>query len=752
MNPTFLYIAAVYAIAVALARRARIDLPWRVAGVFYLLVLAFFFRPMTGRYVNTAPEVLRLAPPWSASAPAGFDKFDVSNFELQDVTFQLLPWAHQVREQWRALEVPLWNDLVGCGMPLMANMQSAPFSPLRLLALPLPLAYAWTAEEAMKILVALTFTFLYCRRRYDVWPSLVGAIAFGFGTFMIAWLQFPHATVAAFLPAVLYMIDLLAERVTIGRFAFAAVLGPVLLAGGHPETAAHIVFFALLYAAWVIFAERVKLLRTLLAVSAVSLLLAAPILLPFLEALPLGDSYQQRRAESHAGGTAFSDFHSLALLVHPRIYGERPGPLWGNTVTETVSGFAGILGIAAFFGLIARAIRRADVPSAAHEGGRDVRLPQRETFLLIAAVLLFLWIADAPFVSAPLRALFSIALNARLRLLLSFVLAVLSAALVQSGRNRVPAIGGALAVIAFVMIRTPFPNAEARNFAIAMLVPSLIVLALLLSTRRARFITVPLLAIAVYAELWQAAHGWNPVSRGTELYPRTPLIEALQRQRGPEPYRIAGIGAPLFPNTNALFGFEDARVKDPLASAEYMRLLRQTKGWDPKAYYEKWSDPDTPLLDELNVKWLLTERGVELADRARYRLLYDGADGRIYENTRARPRFHARDAFMSIAKTGSGAYDLHIDAAKETLVTSSVAHWPGWRITHDGKRLRSQLVNGAFLGFTVPKGSGLVRVRYAPWSFRIGVILALATVVGFAVARFRGFAVRGGQPRDRVTA
>lgn len=721
MNPTFLYVAAVYAIAVGLARRARIDLPWRVAGAFYLLVLAFLFRPMTGPYVNTAPETLQLAPPWSASAPPGFDKFDVSNFELQDVTFQLIPWAHQIREQWRAGEVPLWNDLVGCGMPLMANMQSAAFSPLRLLALPLPLAYAWTAEEAFKLLVALTFTFLYCRRRYDVWPSLIGAIAFGFGTFMIAWLQFPHATVAAFLPAVLYLIDLLAERVTIARFTFAAFLGPVLLAGGHPETAAHIVFFAVLYAAWVMFVERAKLLRTLLAVSVVSLLLAAPILLPFVEALPYGDFYQQRRAESHASGTAFSDFHSLALLAHPRIYGERPGPLWGQTLTETIGGFAGILGIAAFFGLLAQ--RRF---------GRN-----REMFFLIATVLLFLWIDDAPFVSAPLRALFSISLNARLRLLLSFVLAVQSAALIHSRRNYIAAIAGAVIVLAIVMVKTQYPNADARTFALLTLIPSAIVLIVFPFTRVARFATVPLLALAVYAELWQAIHGWNHVSKGTNLFPRTPMIDALLQQRGPEPYRIAGLGGTLFPNANVFFALEDARVKDPLASARYMRLLRQTKGWNPKDYYEKWSDPDTPLLDALNVKWMLTDRGVELADRARYRLLYDGADGRIYENTRAQPRFQARDAFLSIAKKGSGNYELHVDAAKETLVTSSVAWWPGWRITHDGKRVPSQRVNEAFLGFTIPNGNAVVRVRYAPLSFRLGAILAALTMAALATGILR---------------
>ncbi|HEX2122850.1 MAG TPA: hypothetical protein VHL59_14560, partial [Thermoanaerobaculia bacterium] len=175
---TALYVAALYAGAIALARRARIEIPWRIAALFYLLVLLFFFKPMTGPYVNVGPDVLQLIPPWSASAPAGFDKFDVANYELQDVMFQFVPWTHQVHESWRSLRVPLWNPLAGCGMPLLGNMQSGALSPLRLLTIPLEYAHAMTAEAALKVLVALTFTFLFCRRRgYDVLPSVIGAIA-----------------------------------------------------------------------------------------------------------------------------------------------------------------------------------------------------------------------------------------------------------------------------------------------------------------------------------------------------------------------------------------------------------------------------------------------------------------------------------------------------------------------------------------------------------------------------------------------
>ena len=699
INLTWLYVGALYA-----AATWRV-LPRRVALLFYALTLAFLFRPMTGPYNNVAPDVLKLLPPWQV---AGFDKYAVSNFELQDVMFELAPWAEQARDQWRSLRVPLWNDLAGCGMPLLANMQSAALSPLRLLALPLPLTYALTAEAAMKILIALTFTFLYCRRRYDLVPSVIGAISFGFGTFILSWLHYPIGATGALLPAVLYAIDLLAEQRTFARFAFAAALGPLLLSKGHPESAAHIVFIATMYA----LATAPRAWRRFLAAAVTSALLSAPILLPFLEAMPHTMRYQDLQKVTHRDGTAFSDFPSLALLVHPRIYGEHPRPrFWGPAVTEAVSGFCGILGIAGFFGLLVRRQRS-----------------RYETFYLIATAVLFLWLADVPIVSEPLRALFSMALNARLRLPFSFFLAVQAAALVHHKKTSISAVIGAAAVIAYVMLRTNFPLPAERQFALVTLIPSIVVLVVAILFRPRPIV----IALAVYIELFLASAAWNPVQRGTDLYPRTPLVDALLKLQTKEPYRIAGIGPPLFPNVNAIFKLPDVRVHDPMASGRYLRLLRTTRNWDPLAYYEKWNDPDSALLDVLGARWILTEPRVALA---RYRLVYDGADGRIYENPRALPRFYG--ANITITKWRGDAYDLRVDAPHETQIASSIAFWPGWRVTYNGRALRPQLVHGAFLGFTIPQGSGVVRVRYVPLSFWGGAALSLLTIGVLAMIRAR---------------
>ncbi|HEY0143543.1 MAG TPA: YfhO family protein [Thermoanaerobaculia bacterium] len=701
MNLAWLLVAVVYALAIFLARRFGVPLSRRAALLFYALTLLFLWQPLTQRVVHAPMDVIRFVPPWTATAPPGLTKETASNYELQDVPMQMLPWAEQVRSAWRQGKVPLWNELSGCGYPLLGNAQSAALSPLRLLALPLPLAYAMSAEAAMKIVIALTFTFLYCRRRYEFWPSIAGAVAFGFGTFLIVWLHFPHSTVAAFLPAVLYQIDLLAEKPTRGRFAFAAFLGPLILFGGHPETTAHIVFFASLYVLWIVLTERPKrFLVTLIAVSAVAALLSLPFLVPVAEGVTQSSRHLDLQTRPHAG-IPFSDWPSLQLLANPHLYGRLPGPEWSTAAAaESICGFAGLLGLGAWLGLLLR---------------RDWR--SREMFFVLATAILFLLLDDFSPLSEPLRTLMPLVSHSRLRLPFMLMTALMTAAALNDKASRIPTIGFALAIVATIFIRTPWPDDAARNAALLAFLPSMAVLALFAFKLRVAVFA------AVFVELWFAAHHWNPIRPIDELYPRTPLIEALLQQDR-EGWRTLGIGGHLFPNTNAMFGIEDARAHDPMANGRYIALLqRETKGFDTAQYYAKWVDTGTPLIDYVGARWIVADRPLP------YRLVYEGKDGRLYENRNAKPRFFSSQALVKIRDKET----LEVHAPAQALIETNIAWWKGWRVTHNGKRLTPRLIRGAFLGFTVPSGHAVVKVEYVPVTFYVSAIVALLTAAALIV-------------------
>jgi hypothetical protein len=199
------------------------------------------------------------------------------------------------------------------------------------------------------------------------------------------------------------------------------------------------------------------------------------------------------------------------------------------------------------------------------------------------------------------------------------------------------------------------------------------------------------------------------------------LIAALQRLDANA--RIVGTGGQLYPCVGAMFGFDDARPHDPMADARYVELLTKTVGWDPKNYYAKWNDTDTLLLDELGVKYVVTEPGRELKP-SRYRLLYSGRDGRIYENRTAKERFFSGEASVEIVRSTPDAYVLRVRAEHPSVVASGILHDPDWHVS-GARRVRWK---GVFLGLVAPAGTHEIQVRYRPLAFYAASGISLLTL------------------------
>ena len=796
MNPTFLYVGAIYAIAIAVARRAGIEIRWRMAAFFYVLVLVFLFQPMTQEYVNIPVDYLQTLPPWAhlVKNPKAL------NPELNDLTLQIVPWAHQVREAWRSLQWPIWNPYSGSGYPLLGNAQSSAFSPLRILALPLPLGYAMTAEAAMKLLIALTFTYLFCRRRgYGELPSAIGAIGFGFCTFINVWLHFPIATVAVLLPAVLYQIDLLLDRWTYPRFCFAVAIWAAMIFGGHPESCSHIFFLALLYAGWILLIERPLPLRpairfvVMLGVAmALAAAIAAPFLTTFAEGITKSFRFEDLQVHPSVPGY-YSDYPSTVILLVPHFYGHIPLEIpWGPSKAESITGFAGALGIAAWIALLLHAIVRR-------------RFRTREMFFVVAAPIILGIILAWPVIGTIFHRIFFLAANARLRMLLCFVSAMMAAAVTDLALRERPVtltIGAAIiaALLLWLYLHTTFPDAAKQHSALLAIAPSLLVVVLaacLAAGARFRPVILILVASAMIFEVWTADAGWNPVLPATLMYPETPLIAKLRMLMTTHaPSRFVGTGPVFFPNASAVYGLEDIRAHDPMANGHYLGELRVLANYDVSTYFAMWKNFDTRLLDYLNVRYVVAEPKAKMKDQQRYRTVYAGKDGTIFENRDVLPRFfpawavllefngntfmrrllvhdswswavllkrlpvesdqERRDLLaprpataprtkLTLTSWSATDYRMHVSAPRWTVIVSSIPYWPGWHVSTATRSLEALQVNGAFLGFTVPPGESDVRVHFVPLSFYLGLAASLLTIAGmiaFGVRKRRA----GSQP------
>lgn len=348
--------------------------------------------------------------------------------------------------------------------------------------------------------------------------------------------------------------------------------------------------------------------------------------------------------------------------------------------------------------------------------------------------------------------------------------------------------------------RIGFPSAVAKDTAMMAIIPSLVVLAaclLFALPARARPWSGMIVLVAVIAELWAASSGWNPVLPVSRAYPTTPLIDRLKQiqARTPRiaPFRIVGLGPALFPNAQALYGLEDIRAHDPMANGRYLGVLRVVTGFETGDYFAKWADLDTRLLDFLNVAYVVTSRGVNVKDPHRYQLIYDGKDGRIFQNRDVLPRFftvrnvvlefkgdyfarrlmaennwahtglvktlpvesdrmrqdllaprsrNAAEASLTLTGVANTDFRMRVHAPRYTLVVSSQPFWPGWRITRNGRRVDPLQVNGAFLGFTVPPGDWDIRVYYLPASFYAGLAASLITIAGLIAISIRSRRIR----------
>ena len=781
MNGTFLYVGVIYALAVRWARRGGVPLPPRVAWLFYLLVLVFLWKPMTGPYVNLPVDFIQILPPWAylVKHPRPL------NGALNDLATQIVPWAHQVREAWRSGHFPVWNSMSGSGYPLLANGQSSGFSLLRILALPLTLGASFTCEAAMKILIALTFTYLFCRRRgYGELASCAGAIAFGFCTFVVVWLHFPLVTVAVFLPAVMYQLDLLLERWTYRRFVVMAAIAGVALLGGHPETISHIAFLAALYVLWVLAFERPaewkQIVVGLVLAAVVGALLAGPFLVSFGETVRKSKRYQELLVHPNEIGY-YSDFPSQILLVAPHFFGQTPQEwAWGPATPESITGFAGILGLAAFVALSLRIVIRR-------------RWRDRETFFLVATVIVFGIMMGWPVVSGAFHLVFKMAANARLRLLLCFLLSIQTAAVLdlavrERSRAMLAGVGAAAAFLLYLMTTTAFPSAYARDTAMLAILPSVVVLlvaSLLPMAGRAKPAVMMLVVAAVVAEMWNVGGAWNPVLPQEAMYPKTPLLKKLDAVRTAEPFRIVGFGPAFFPNVPAIFGYEDVRAHDPMANGRYLGLLRVLTGYEAEEYFAKWLNTETRILDYLNVKYVISDPAFKPKDGVRFEEIYRGRDGTIFRNRDVLPRIYpvrnvflefrhdayirllashddwahsavcdhlivtsdqmrndllqprapnAAEATSTLQRVSITDFRLRVNAPRNTLIVSSIPYWPGWKVTVNGKKPPYlEQVNGGFLGFVVPPGVSEVRVWYFPLPFYLSVLAALLTIVALAI-------------------
>ena len=211
---------------------------------------------------------------------------------LSDPVVEFVPWLEFSRGELALGRFPLWNPHNGCGVPHWANFQSAVLSPFSVPFYVLPLKWALLASAFLKSWVAGAALLLFLRTLgLSRLASACGAIAFQASGHNALLIAYPHAGVAACVPAALLCVEKLVSGGGLRKWSLGLVVALVSMAySGHPETlffgAASIFAYALarlLPALRERTAATLRLAARLGALGLAAVLLAMPLVLPFLE-------------------------------------------------------------------------------------------------------------------------------------------------------------------------------------------------------------------------------------------------------------------------------------------------------------------------------------------------------------------------------------------------------------------------------------------------------------------------------------
>lgn len=749
-------VAGSWAIA-SLVRRLE-DVSWKIVAVVIAATLLFMFEPLfLGGIPVPLDEVARGYPYRGITGVA-----DSLNPDANDTAKQMLPWMQVVREEMFAGRAPLWNQWAFSGYPLLGNAQSAPFYPLFLGTLWVPLPDQIVAMSGLKVFVALLFGFLLIRReKVGDGVALFGSAVFALSMFTTVYLYYPLGSTVAFVPAAAWAVLRCLDSPGVGSIVAVALSVGALQAAGHPETVFHaaVVVGLLLVVELVAPARSSVERRTFPGLVAMGvglllgLLVSAPAWLPVLELVLESQRVQQIGAGEFGGAVYPSDL--LWIYLNPTGYGHPVRETWSwITIYPMVA--------SSYLGLLTLSLLPSSLLSP--------RAGWRDRLLLAGGVVLTLIAMNWTFVGPMFERLFPWIAHDRIRFGAVLLFGIAAARVVERFKERqwiLPLMGAVLALSGalYVLIQKWGVTQEPRDtVGVAALILFWLVAAVVLVARRedrgAGVIGWTAFAL-IAVELTLFGTEYNPPVPARLFAPELPIIEAVREAAPDEPFRIVGTDWAFLPNSAAQYGLEDVRGSDPMAWGPYTRFLETFDVDDGATDIQRIRDLRAPQLDFLNVAFALSEPGWTGAPG--WEAIYQGVDGMVWRNLEVLPRAFmpttvskvqseelARElesvedfskrvlvegarretienegaAALWIGRMSPVSYRIRTEPARSRrFVATSLPALNGWTVEADGEALDVELVNGAFVGFFLPGGAETARIRYRPavWRWALGL-------------------------------
>lgn len=539
------------------------------------------------------------------------------------------PNAHFEDSMWWRLVAPLWNPLVACGYPLLGDPQSLLYSPSHFLRMfsgsetySLGLLLQMPIGAIGMVLLARYFS-LSCAASalaalaYELSPRVLLHTDLCLNDFLFPWVFLAFAW--------------LARKPSLVRASATGVLCAAVAGASHPETGFFVILFAAIFSLFSMalaevdqqaslkersgkaFREGVKAVGFLVVTAIVTICIASPLVVPFLEFMQNATIYKD--ANSSIATLSWQDFlagvyadyahepaffGAAAALLMPLGLLSKRRLLWPLVITVTIglivclpqgpllhllsqkplSYVATLYGVADIMLLLALLAglgldvvfeqTRCGSPEAQEPSGRGIAGLFKEPGTGIALALVF---SAGLVVCAPILYLEHLA-----------------------GTNH-------LGVI--------WKNSSSLIIATSILGGTACLLCLLtcLSIMKSSFKTAIAFVLVVlnFASLALVDRNIFPAHPGFSMNPPAP-VAFLQKTEG----RALSTGSNLFlPNTNLFYGVEDFRCFSPLLPSRYKKFLLASGGRPHNLYFFDLPDRCSRLLDLASVKYVMSRSAVQ---------------------------------------------------------------------------------------------------------------------------------------------
>jgi Bacterial membrane protein YfhO len=751
-----------------------------VAVVFVVLWRAV----IAGHQGLVGSDILANLPPWSTGAAPKAPR----NALVVDPVSQFLPWLTSVRAQLFAGHLPLWNPDAFAGAPLLANDQSAPFSPFTLVALPFAPAHGYSLAMLLKLVVAGVGMGAFLRQlRVGYSAAMVAGVAYAGSSFMVVWLGHPQSAVAAIFPWAFAFVEMWLRTRRKTALAGLALSVALQFLAGHAETSLQLGLMLVFYAL-VRFAQdrdRRQAIIGMVIAAALGTALAGIQLIPFLAELRTSTIVANRSA----GGLDLAQQQLRDLTSHLQL---RELISWiipngsGNPGIDGLPGpFPNYLESTAFIGVAALLLGALGIAR--------VWRRQRSLFFALGLPVLF----AAGVVYGPLtplaRSLPLLSLSSAVRMIavmclgmaafagLGFQAVVDSRARWSARWARIGATSllaaGAAALTGVVIMGLVL---AAQGAGVDSLLPAWygsigfwVLLAALSGVAALCFLgsaglgrgrrgAAGGLACLVLAEAAIFAGPFQPRVPLADYPPPSAAIAWLQAHTGGE--AVAGQGLDLMPNLATLYGLRDVRGYDVTIDPR-VRLFwsHADPGYADQSYVTALDRPAETWLAAAGVRYYVSSPGGVPAGATS---VIEGSGFTISEVSATRPFVFAASsvttatgaadavtklalaplgpvvvetsdaspptgqAIVAVTRQEAGAVDLDVTATSAATVVVLQSYAPDWVAQIDGSAVPIRAADVLFQSVAVPAGHHVVTLRYRPASVSIGLASSAAGVIG----------------------